>query len=153
MVWKQRALQNSGITIALYYTETLPAPEKMWDTKLQGWVGNRARKDRNVNSNERGIELGSETRPRFALSKQPCGVLQHFMHRTPRACLCMSCQAGNYSCLSQESWQQCRKIHRYLTAINCKWNKEGSSDKMGPPNHKQSVQPKVELVLGRRCGR
>lgn len=57
-------------------------------------------------------------------------------HQTPRACLCTSFQAGNYSCLSQWSWQQCRKCHHYLTVIDCKWNKEAKGNKMGPPNHR-----------------
>lgn len=146
MVWEQRALQNFGITIALYYTEMLPAPEERWGTKVEGWVANRARKDPNVNSSERGTELGSATHSRFALSTQPWGVLQHFMHGTAHSCLCLSCQAGNCSCLSHCSWQQCRKIHHYLTAIDCKWNKEAKSNKMGSPDHKQSGQLKVELV-------
>lgn len=68
------------------------------------WRGELVRdlgRDPNISSNEGGVEPGSSARPEFSVGKQPRGALQRVVRGTPRACLCKSRWAGNYSCLSE----------------------------------------------------
>lgn len=46
MAWEQRDFRDFGVTVTLYYTEIqmLLAGEKRWESRLEGWVGNRLRK-------------------------------------------------------------------------------------------------------------